>query len=588
MSSNRLRLVPLLGALALLAAGCDLISESLLGMPAYRTEVDRVERVMVPMRDGVRLATDVYYPEATGPVPAILIRNPYNMWNVFGPVSRALARYGYVVVHQDVRGRFDSEGAWLPLLNEREDGIDTIRWLAAQPFHDGNIALFGASYLSAVQWAIADALPPEVKTIVPMIIGTDLRRAVYEDGMFRHEVFTFWAALMPDEGMGLMNAVAYRKARRHMPAIEADERFLDKRLDWYRQWLESPHASADLWQMEDARRLRSMPTRVSVPTLMITGWYDIFLGPQLEDFRRLATRDRSRILVGPWTHLLGLMGDGVKDFPGAGGLTDHMGKVVNWLDHHLKDAPLEEWGPVQTYAVNAGWRERPAWPPLTKRVRFHLAGPRHARACDGGRLLSRPATDAGSVSYRYDPERPTPTRGGGPLLAFVMPGWSDARPSNRYQQGLCRRDDVLTFVTPEFTRDMHVSGPLDVVLTVSSTARDTAFTAKLMEVPPGGRAVNIRDGITRLAFRNGATEPVAYEPGRPVTAHIDLWPIEWRVEAGSRLRLDVSSSNFPAYAVHANRPGPWAHWRDPVVARQTLHMGGEHAAYLDVHVAADE
>lgn len=574
---------------AALLLGCEAVAQALMDVPEFRNDVDRIEHVRVPMRDGVELATQVYFPEGEGPWPAILVRNPYNQFNIFKPLGKLFARYGYVVVHQDVRGRFASGGEWLPLLNERNDGIDTLNWLVAQPWLDGNIALFGASYLAAVQWAVADVLPPQVKTMIPMIIGTDLRNVIYEKGMFRHEVFTFWAALMPDESMALDNAVNYQKMLRHWPIIEADERFLGRRLDWWRDWLLSPGEDAPLWQRPDAQQLLTMPREVTVPVLMLTGWYDIFIESQLNDFNALGSRDSSRLIVGPWTHLLGVLGDGEKPFPDAGSIGSQMGRIINWLDHHLQGAPLDDWGPIELYEIGgSGWRSTDAFPPPeAERHRFYLRYAKNAANCVGGRLTHRAGPELEVLNYTYDPRNPVPSRGGDALLSFVMPGWQGTPPSNRDQAGLCERSDVLTFMTPPLERPMHLAGPIQVVLHVASTAPDTAFTAKLIEVDARGRALNIRDSITSLAYRNDSPTRLEYTPGTPVTVAIDLWPIQWTIPAGNRLRLDISSSNFPAFAVHPNRAEPWATVRWPRTATQTLYLGGERASYVELTLVTE-
>lgn len=579
--------LPLLLSGLILLTGCTDMVRRAGELPAFRTDVDRMEVEQVAMRDGARLTTRIYYPAGQGPWPVILMRNPYNMWNNFDMLNRILVRYGYVVVHQDVRGRFKSEGEWLPLLHERSDGLDMLAWLREQPWQNGNIGLFGASYLSAVHWAVADQLPPEVKTIVPAIIGTDLRNVLYEKGMFRHEIFTFWAALMPDHRLAIFNANAYRKAIAHYPPIEIDERFFGGPLPWLRQWQMAAPATAPLWQLPEARLLGQAPKLATVPMLMLTGWYDLFLASQIEDFRNLATRADSRLIVGPWTHILGLIGDGEKPFPESS-VGPEFAKVIQWFDHHLKGEALDDWGPVRSYEIGHGWRERTDWPPKTRNLRLVFDHIPAAYGCNGGVLRPGKVSGEGRLDYVYDPRNPVPTRGGGPMLGFVMPGWTDALPSNRNQRGLCERQDVLTFRTPPLEKPLRIAGPPVVTLTVSSDAADTAFTAKLIETPTRGPELNVRDSITSLAYRNDATLPVAYEPGTPVTVTIDMWPIEWRFEPGTRLRIDLSSSNHPAYHAHANRAGPWALQAAPVPARQTLWFGRAVSAWVDLPVVIDD
>lgn len=574
--------------LASAMGACGFVSEKLLGLPPYTHQTQALKSQMVVMRDGVKLNTDIYLPEGEGPFPAILIRNPYNMGNVFKPVNQFFARYGYAVVHQDTRGRFASEGEWLPLLNERNDGLDTLAWLRQQPWQNGNIALFGGSYLSAVIWAVADQLPPEVKTIVLMIISTDLRGVLYEKGMFRHEVFTFWAALMPDNSMDVFNGVDYQKAIRHFPPIALDRKYLGHDLPWFREWQMSVSEPSRLWQLPEAQLLKRAPELVEVPVLMLSGWYDLFNKGQLKDFARLKTRAQSRIIIGPWTHLMGLAGDGELDFTDAGSVLDQMPLVLNWLDHHLRGATLDAWGPVKFYSIgDSTWREAPAWPPATESLYLYFRRAGQAWSCTGGLLTAKPGQTETSASYDYDPRNPTPSRGGEAGLAFVMAGWGGVEPSVRSQSGLCERDDVLTFLTPPLRRDLEIAGAVKVTLSVASTAEDTAFAAKLIAVDERGRAYNIRSGITSLAYRNHAATPQSYVPGQKVDVTIDLWPIQWRLPAGHRLRLDISSADFPMYAAHGNRAEPWALLSNPQVARQTIYFGGSNASRIEIPVALE-
>lgn len=558
-----------------------------LSLPDFAVDSGPTEVTYVTARDGVRLKTAIYKPAGEGPWPALVIRDPYNSPDVFRHLGPVLARYGYVVVHQDVRGRSGSEGEWLPLVNERKDGLDLLQWVIAQPWLDGNIALFGPSYLGAVQWVVADALPPQVKTMVVQIINTNMADALYQDGSFRPELFTFWAALMPGTELELFNGSAYKKWIRHWPHIEGDERFLKRKLPWYREWLYGEDASASIWRYEDAEKLKTVPENTRVPVLSISGWYDLFTRGQLNDFGRLATRDQSRLIVGPWTHLIGLPMFGAEDWPGLR-QADVGGKIINWLDHHLKGKPLQAWGPVMTYALGAGqpgqigWHNHPRWPVTTTEQNLYLAKAAAAEACDGGALLLDRPFSAERVSYTYDPLDPVPTRGGNGMLAFVFPTYSTTWPGNRDQAGLCRRDDVVSFLTPPLERAVHVLGEVHAHLTVASTAGDTAFTAKVVEVRADGSEVNVSDGITTLQRRNGAVADQPYTPGSAVDVDIRLWPAEWVFAPGTRIRLDVSSSNFPAFNAHPNKVEPWFLVREPVRARQTVFSGTDNPARLSL------
>ena len=441
-------LQPLLLAIVALASASgyllryELIRRGL-GLTAYTHGAGETKRLTVPMRDGIALQTQVYLPNGGPKHPTILIRNPYNFGNVFGLVCGVFVRYGYACVHQDVRGRMGSEGEWAPVVNERRDGIDTLAWLVEQPFQDGNIAMYGMSYLAAVQWAVADVLPPEVKTLVPMVFGTDPYPTHYSGGMYRHEIFTAWAALMPGASMRLDHGDEYRAAISHRPHREADEKHFGHRLPWYRAWIESPNRADSAWQTPELQAFIEMPTRVSVPMLMIGGWYDFFLPTMLDDFRRLATRSNSRLLIGPWHHLQ----RSDEAMPGDIGVGGQWQQVLEWLDHHLRGAPLEgPRGVIQTYVYGEGrWRTRSEFPPQdTEFHSLYLSDFGSSATCEGGRLASS-TTATASASYRYDPNDPVPSHGGATVLAFAFRTFDAVEPGPVRIDEQCGRPDVLTF-----------------------------------------------------------------------------------------------------------------------------------------------
>ncbi len=564
--------------------GCGYrVARLVLGTPPFTARHGHTNHLMLPMRDGVRLATDIHLPRGEGPWPTLLVRNPYNMADWFGRICDFFTRYGYACVHQDVRGRQRSEGVWDPLVHERADGLDTLAWLVQQPFQDGNIALFGMSYLGAVQWAVADALPPQVKTMLPLVVSTHMRDALYQSGMFRHEVFTLWAALMPTRTLNVFGGRAYQKAIRHYPPIEVDEKYFGTRLEWFRTWQMSPSAEDPIWQSREFRRLESMPERTRVPVLMIGAWYDLFTRGEIDDFARLASRDQSKLIIGPWCHLQVPRGD--LPLPGDVGLGGQVNTILDWLGHHLRGEPLHEGtGYVQTYTlVEGAWRRWPRWPPETRDTTFYLGGG-GTGPCDTGRLALEPVDRVARFTYDYDPRHPVPTRGGGPLLAFAIPGFGGVEPGSVLQPPICYRPDVVSFLSEPLEQDRHIAGPIRVLIHVASTAADTAFTAKICAVMPSGKTYNIRTGIASLAYREGDAHPVAYTPGVVVPLVIETWPIEWLLRAGTRLRVDISSSDFPAYHAHANRPGPWALQDDPIVARQSLFVGGDFPSRLELPV----
>ncbi len=569
-------------------------------LPAFTHQPGAVTYARVAMRDGVELATQIALPappaseddamdaadEAPPRWPVVLIRNPYPRFDrmVKHLWCGVLVRYGFGCIYQDVRGQMASGGEWEPFVNEREDGLDTLAWLTKQAFQDGNLALYGPSYLGAVQWTLADSLPPEVKTLIPIVVTTDFRRAVFERGLFRHETFTAWAAMMRDGTMHRGAGDDYQAALRHRPHAEADAAYFDGPLDWYREWIASPAIDDALWQGEGFAALRATPAGIDVPVLMIGGWYDVFFGPQADDFLALGSRDRSRFVIGPWTH--GGRPAGVFDLPDAGGGLTQWKTVLDWLGHHLRGDPLAQPASgVANYVMGeARWAERPVWPPPSRtRSWFLEAGPERA-GCTVGALATEPPATVQRIAYRYDPDDPTPTLGGSGMLAFLLPGFGGAPPANQWQREPCERADVVSFLSPPIDAPLHLAGSGALHLTVRSDAEDTAFHAKLIEVFDDGRAVNVRDAITSLAFRDGSGRRQTYRAGETVDLEIPLWPIEWIFRAGSRLRVDVASADFPKYHAHPNRAEPWASVREARVAEQTLELGGASAARLELPI----
>ncbi len=558
------------------------------GLPAFTHSAgaESLERVAMP--DGVELATTIHRPEGEGPWPTVLIRNPYQGFDLFvRDWCRRLVRYGYACVYQDVRGQGESDGEWRPLVNEPKDGSATLHWLADQDFQDGNLAMIGPSYLAAVQWAAAADLPPEVKTLVPAIYSANNYDVLYQDGMFRHETFTAWAAMMRGAGMDTDGAgAAYQKAIRHRPHLDADEAILGERLPWYREWISNPSPSAPVWQRPDNQRLRSTPEKLEIPILMIGGWYDVFIGPQLADWQRLASRERSRFIIGPWTHV----GAGSDAFP----TLDEEGNlfqwpaILDWLGHHLRGEALDEPLGVLSFGMREGrWRNRALWPPPTQAVRFHFGEADVAHHCSGGTLRLGAPSERAVGRYVYDPDDPVPTRGGAGMLAFVLPGFEGAPPGTQWQKGLCERADILTFTSEVLDEEIRIAGPIEVALTIASDAADTAFTARVIEVLKDDRALNVRDGITSLAYRNGAETPQPYTPGTEETIHLKLWPIEWRFRPGSRIRVDISSSDFPKFHAHTNQAGPWAEQATAKLAEQRIHTGDNRPGWVEFPVTTD-
>ncbi|WP_286892371.1 CocE/NonD family hydrolase [Thermobacillus sp.] len=551
------------------------------GLPEPRYEAGQMREYRVAMRDGAELYTRVYLPEGSGPWPVVLIRNPYAGTVPMLEVTAAIwNEYGYAAVVQDCRGTGKSGGEWTPFVNERLDGLDTIDWIIRQPWMDGNIGTYGHSYLSAVQLAMADRFPQEVKAMVLSGYSTERFRSHYMNGMFRMDVYTGWA--LENAGTEPLDPRdLFARAVSVRPHIEMDERLFGKRLPWYRQWITSTSPLDDYWSNGFWAELREIPKYIQTPVLMAAGWFDHHLDGMLRDYRKLpqGTRAMSRLIVGPWVHTLAPSGD--LEYPD--GELNLMAEAIRWFDHHLrgsKEAPPA--GETMTYVVREGrWRRWTDGFEANGRRVLYLAGGDKAPY----RITDVPDLQEGRIGYRYDPLNPVPTRGGAGLLRYLSGAPDAPKPASLRQEPPGYRDDVISFLSDPLDEDLPIAGSVKVHLHVSSDAPDTAFTVNLMEVAPDGAAYNIRDGITSLSFRNGAQLPVEYIPGSVEEVTIELWPITWTVRRGFRLRLDVSSSNFPAYHAHSNTSGCWALQADTRVAGQGIHLGGQYPSRIEIPTA---
>lgn len=537
--------------------------------------------VMVPMRDCVRMSTDVYLPDGQGPFPALLLRLPYDKERgmIDIPITKLVAMIfvsqGYAVVIQDTRGRFDSEGEWDPFVNEQKDGVDTVRWIEAQPWFDGNLGLFGASYFGFTEYAIARHRPACVRAMAPLITAGNIYSWLYYSGLPRTDMVVKWALGMHEpDAFDSFPQEAFLEAALTWPLREGDDITVGD-TPWYNEWLEHPFH--DDWY--DRFLPRDFMESVETPMLMLSGWFDIFLTNQLEDFEaakaRLQNSDDVRIIIGPWTHQMGFFEEHDLRFPGGQSILCFIEQFGDWYDHHLRgEAMKAAWGPVRIYDPGrARWLDRETlWAENREAFTLHLKGDQGAASCEpSGELVKAPPSQAAQIEYTYDPLEPV-VNYGGPLLNMLS--------GCTREEAHCSRDDVLTFESGPFPMDVTVDGEIHLDLWVSSTAPDTAFIGRLSLIKADGVAYYLRQGAVTLSHREGDGQPSPYTPGDVVKVRIRMPPVLWTLRAGERLRLEISSSSFPSVAQHPNvDQDPWGE-RFPVSARQTLHLGPDHPAGL--------
>jgi putative CocE/NonD family hydrolase len=528
---------------------------------------------MVPMRDGVQLATDIYRLEGAGPTPVLVVRTPYNKdhmvagGDIFN-ISRAV-QAGYTVVAQDVRGRYASEGTFNPHVQETADGLDAFAWAAAQPWSNGVVGTFGGSYLGATQWLPAREQPPALRAMAPSITFSDgYEGCAYQGGAkVLHDLRWVVANIVPAEierriasgekPLDCETPLDVDVALTELPL--ATHPLIREYAPFYLDWLAHPTAD-DYW-------LPSSPhagyEQISVPALNVSGWYDIFLWSTFQNYMGMKQRGgteearrNQRVIIGPWTH-----GNFSGSFPerefgwgSSSAAIDLPGIHLRWFDRWLKDVDngIDREPPVMIFVMGADeWRSEPDWPlPNTQYRPYYLHSSGGANTLHGdGTLSTESPGDEPSDVYLYNPLRPVPTVGG----QVILPGGNAMGP--RDQRTVELRDDVLVYSTPVLEGEVEVTGPIDLRLFVSSSAPDTDFTGKLVDVYPDGRAMILTEGILRARYRDSFSDPEPMEPGKVYELQLNLWATANVFLPGHRLRLEVSSSNFPRFDRNSNTGG---------------------------------
>jgi putative CocE/NonD family hydrolase len=529
-----------------------------------------LHNVKVTMRDGARLATTVCLPTGSGPFSVVLVRTAYN--RIPGAGDEFTER-GIAFVTQDVRGRYDSEGEFYPFINEERDGADTLDWIAAQPWCNGRVAMYGDSYLAATSFYAALSGHPNLVTINPRFMAGDCwKRAYYADGAFSLGLTWSWLCFECGARVshaGLMPKFDVPAILRSLPIVEMDEASGAGAVQSYRDYATGCRYGPQ-WE---ATNVRARFDEVRVPTLLVGGWYDYYAG---ETFANLAAlrergaaqvRDSHRVLIGPWTH--GITANpprGDVDFgPPAFAENDC---TARWLECMLAGRPAEEFqqAPIRLFVMGANvWRAEYEWPlARTQWVSYYLRS--------GGCLAPEPPGDEVPDQYDYDPDDPVPTLGGNHSIGPYNPGLYEMAKPGPYDQGPVEaRDDVLVYTSAALDRDLEVTGPVSVTLFASSSAPDTDFVTRLVDVYPDGRAMNITEGVIRARFRDGVWgEPRLMEPGRDYEFTIDLQATSNLFRAGHRIRLQITSSCFPLWDRNLNTGNDPATDTEMRVAHQTV------------------
>lgn len=562
----------------------------------------------VAMRDGVTLATDVYRPAGDSPHPVVLLRLPYNkeqpaLLFLAGDILR-IAHAGYAVVVQDCRGTWQSGGEFSPFFQEASDGVDTIAWAAAQPWSTGVVGTMGASYYGATQWLAAMESPPALKAMAPFITTDQYYdKWTYQGGAFQLGFILQWATATFGVAEAVRRVVAGRAAGASIgeAIADADEvaaRYwhtplaelpgLGDRAPYVADWLAHPDYDSYWQAIAPCERYAA----ITAPALNFGGWYDLFLGGTLANYTAMKSRTRQKLVIGPWVHGYngGVYAERNFGLMAHDAVADVTAEQIRWFDHWLKglDNGVPDEKPVKIFVMGAdAWREEADWPlPDTdwQCWYLHSAG-RAGSDLEDGTLDTRTPSSEPHDAYHYDPHDPVPTVGG----ATFLPGlFVAANAGPRDQRAIEARADVLTYTSEVLTRDLEVTGPVRLVLYFRSDAPDTDFTGKLCDVHPDGRAMILTDGILRARYRESFTTPRPLRAGEIHRLEIDLVATANVFRAGHRIRLEVSSSNFPRFDRNTNTGGVIA--RESAADFRTAHNeiwhDESHASHLVLPVIA--
>lgn len=566
--------------------------------------------VPVTMTDGTVLRANIYRPEQEGKWPVLLTRLPYGKDEPYNPlffhnVVRAVQR-GYVVVVQDTRGRFASEGEWDVLRTsqyERSDTRDTIEWVINQPYSNGQVGMFGISYYAYTQWTGMLQQLQALKAAAPAFSWSNPDDGlISRGGALEWGFLVYWQMSMQvdtisrlytdekrrsDAMSRLLGDTEQLKTKIHSLPIKEFAPMIDHKVaPSFFEYIGNGLESKEI----DHLSLQGKYDRIHTPTLNFTGWYDIFLAGTIENFLQTRTQGgspkarQSKLIIGPWQHLEYGRQAGVIDFgENADAVTADMeGLHLRWFDHFLKgkETAITDEAPIRLFVMGENvWRDEYEWPlARTQFTEYYLHSEGQANTQEGdGRLNTTPPQQEPSDYFVYDPLSPVPTVGGSIFMLPDFPGGAFD------QREIESREDVLVYTSPVLEEDVELTGPVKVKLWAVSSACDTDFVARLVDVYPDGTAINLTDGMIRARYRNGLEEePSLIEPGKPYLYEIDLWATSNLFKKGHRIRLDITSSSFPRWDRNPNTGHHFGVDRkeDVVVAKQMILHDQEHPSSI--------
>ncbi len=562
--------------------------------PGY--EVIAQRNVAMKTRDGVTLRADIYRPKSPEKFPVILIRTPYDksVGGTVGPAYTIVPR-GYVLIIQDVRGRFASEGEWYPFRHEQSDGYDAVEWAAALPYADGKVGMMGASYVGATQLLAAIAQPPHLTAIAPNMTASNYHDGwTYQSGAFEQWFDQNWTTqlaqntlqrVISDNANALVGAPTLPLANFpvfNFGQLPADAQLTASIAPYYLDWLAHPDYDAywKQWSIEE-----NYP-KIAIPMLNVGGWYDIFNAGTLRNYMGAkahgsteAARTQQHLLIEIGGHAGFGRHIGDVDFGPHAVENEYTNVILDWYDFLFKGIKNEfaTDKPVKLFVMGVDeYRFEDDWPPQAQVTKYflHSTGKANSLRGDGSLSTAAPGSEPADT-YVYNPMTPTPTVGG-PLCCDAK----HFEPGPRDQRAVENRDDVLVYSSGPLAHDLEVTGPVTMTLFVKSTAVDTDFTGKLVDVGPDGFAQDLTEGILRMRYRDSQEHQGLMNPGQIYQVTVDLWATSNVFLKGHSLRLEISSSNFPRFDRNLNTGEPIKYARSSVSATNAILHDALHPSAL--------
>ncbi len=590
MQKQTLTTVRLFALLICLSATSATLAQSGNAPPLNEIKIERYQPV--PMRDGVKLYADVYRPKSDGRYPVLVVRTPYGVQR--DGVHETMMKFAgrsYAVVVQDVRGRYESEGKWDPFRYEAKDGFDTVQWAAEQPWSNGKVAMQGGSYLGHVQWRAAVLAPSKLITIFPAVASTNIyANWITFGGAFRLSFNYGWGVVrMPNRIMlpqywhtekYTPTELKYETILQHLPLKEGDLRSAGYAVQHYRDWIAHPGYD-DYWkEISDEEHFAD----VRVPVHTSGGWFDIFLPGTINGFTGMRrqggteqARRETKMIIGPWGH-----GPSQKfgdvDF-GPTAMRVQFDRELRWFDHYLKgiDNGIDKEPPIEIFYMGINrWKHESDWPiPGTKFTPYYLDSRGEANSSSGnGGLNTTKPNAAASDQYNYDPNSPVPTVGGNNCCGTpTLAGPKDQRPIEA-------RPDVLVYTSSILEQPVAIAGPVKMKLFASTDGPDTDFAVKLVDVSPDGFAMNIAEGIIRARYRKGTNQMELLKPGEVYEFDIDMVGTANVFQKGHRIRVDVTSSNFPQFDRNPNTGEAFGASSKVRTAKQTVFHTTQRSSHI--------